>query len=115
MHLDDEQVQRLQHGELDTQTRAALLGHVAICPDCRARVEDAEREEAQIFDLLRGLDHEAPDITAAAIAAGSARHVGSDHALIPRSPARWAAGILITLGAAGALYAVPASPLRALI
>ena len=56
--------------------------------------------------LLRALDHPVPKVTAEAIAA-RARAPGR------LTPAwRWAAAVLLTLGVAGAAFALPGSPLR---
>ena len=56
--------------------------------------------------LLRALDHPVPMVTAEAIAA-RARVSGRV------TPAwRWAAAVLLTLGVAGAAFALPGSPLR---
>jgi hypothetical protein len=56
--------------------------------------------------LLRALDHPAPAITAESVAA-RARARGR-----ARATFRWAAVIGLTLGAAGAAFAIPGSPLR---
>ena len=59
-----------------------------------------------IQTLLRALDHPVPTVTAEAIAA-RARASGR------MTPAwRWAATVLLTLGVAGAAFALPGSPLR---
>jgi len=56
--------------------------------------------------LLRALDHPVPKVTAEAIAA---RARAPDRV----TPAwRWAASVLLTLGVAGAAFALPGSPLR---
>lgn len=56
--------------------------------------------------LLRALDHPVPKVTAEAIAA---RARAPDRA---RPAWRWAAAVLLTLGVAGAAFALPGSPLR---
>ncbi len=99
MHLDDEQLQRLLHGEPGTGRE-----HLAECAECRRRLEEARRDEAGIFALLDTLNHPAP------------RH--NPQAVMARAGAgsRWlkrAAVLFITLGAAAAGYAIPGSPLRA--
>lgn len=65
---------------------------------------DEQREDAELFALLRALDHPMPRVDARAVAALATR----------RGPAylRWAAGIALGLGLAGAAYALPGSPLR---
>ncbi|MGQ0703618.1 MAG: hypothetical protein ACT4PM_10850 [Gemmatimonadales bacterium] len=102
MHLDDEVIQRLLHGEIP---ESSVL-HLAECGECRRRLDQARLEEARIFALLEQADHPRPEISAASVAAR------------PRSEAfrlrvaRWAAVLLIGLGLAGAAYAIPGSPLR---
>jgi hypothetical protein len=63
----------------------------------RARTQNAEREEAEISALLHHLDHAPPRIDASAVAA------------IARTPriawSRWAAAIVLALGAAGSALA----------
>jgi hypothetical protein len=105
MHLDLEQVQRHLHGELSPPAEASVREHLAGCADCRGRVVDAEREEDEVFALLRGLDHSPPRVSAHELAArANARRF---------NPNRWAAGLLVALGLAGAVYAAPGSPLKA--
>lgn len=102
-HLDEEQVQRLLHGELLPPAETAARAHLTACADCRQRLTQAEREEGEIDALLRHLDHPPPAIEAGAVAARArAREFGWS---------RWAAGLLLTLGMAGAAYAAPGSPL----
>lgn len=59
-------------------------------------------DDRRIDELLRVLDHPAPAVTAEAIARRA------------RGPSRvrWAAAVLLTVGIAGAAFALPASPLR---
>jgi hypothetical protein len=103
MHLDQEQVQRLMHGEPVADPHS-VRQHLASCTECRERLDAAGRDEAEVFALLRQLDHRPPATDAAAVAS-QAR---------PIRPAwgQWAAGILLLAGAAGVAYAVPGSPLR---
>lgn len=106
-HLDTEQVQRMLHGELAAEDVASVHAHLAACAACRQRVAEADAEEAAVHALLRHVDHAPPAVDAAAVVATARR----------RRPARlrWAAGIVLALGAAGAVYAVPGSPLRGLV
>ncbi len=104
MHLDEEHLQRLLHGELSAGDRPAADYHLAACDECRQRVARAQRDEAEIFALLRQVDHPLPVVHAETLAA-KARGIGLVWG-------RWAAGILLFLSAAGAAYAVPGSPLR---
>jgi hypothetical protein len=65
---------------------------------------DEERDEREILDLLRQVDHPVPSVDVATIvnrARGRRRGWG-----------RWAAGILLFVGMAGAVYAMPGSPLQ---
>ena len=130
-HLDDETVQRLLHGELEPAAEAAAHAHLAGCAACREQLETARGEEARLLALLRRLDHAAPDVSVADIAARDDEHVfellrSLDHAPPPvsaghvaaragsgsRTPARWAAGILLMMAAGGLAYAAPGSPVR---
>ena len=78
--------------------------HLAECNQCRQRLVDAQRDEGEIFALLRQVDHAVPAVKAETVVA-RARGVGAVWG-------RWAAGILLFLGVAGAAYALPGSPLR---
>lgn len=103
MHLDEEQVQRLLHGELPRLGEIASRDHLAECVVCRDRVAVAAKEEANVFGLLRALDHPVPAIAVGAV---------EDRARVPdRRRLQWAAGIVLALGIAGAAYAAPGSPL----
>jgi hypothetical protein len=75
------------------------------CPACRSQVEQARREEEEVFGHIAGLGHPVPPVTAASIRglAQSARPTWF----------RWAAGIVATLGISTAAYAAPGSPLPA--
>src|SRR5881397_793977 len=102
MHLDEEQVERFLHRELGRTADTSAREHLAACPDCRRRVAQAEREEEEVYALLRHVDHPAPTIDASAVAARSTVAVAWF---------RWAASIVLTLGVAAAAYAAPGSPL----
>jgi hypothetical protein len=103
MHLDDERVQRLLHGELEPAMERQARQHLAGCNDCRLLVDDARAEEDRIFGLLRELDHPLPEADPRVILATT------------RAPRvrweRWAAGVLLVVAAGGAAYAAPGSPL----
>jgi hypothetical protein len=105
MHLDDERVQRLLHGELEPAGERLAREHLAACGDCRRLVDEARAEEHRLFGLLREVDHPPPDEEPLVILAAG------------RSPGtrwrRWAAGIVLVAAAAGAAYAAPGSPLPA--
>jgi hypothetical protein len=104
MHVDEEQLQRLLHGELGPGAELGLRAHLAECTECRGRLVAAERDEDEIFALLRQVDHPLPEVSAGAVAA---RAIGKRVEW-----GRWAAGILLLLGVAGAAYALPGSPVR---
>ena len=63
-----------------------------------------DRDEDEIYALLRQLDHPPPRVTAEMIAARARRGGGDGR--------RWAAGILLASTLAGAAYAAPGSPVR---
>jgi hypothetical protein len=107
MHLNEEQIQRFLHGELDEPTKEALSRHLAECDACVRQLAEAEREEIAIFDLLRHVDHPAPVVEAEALVA---RRGGAYTAW-----GRRVAGFLVVAALAGAAYAFPGSPLPALL
>ncbi|HEY8195659.1 MAG TPA: zf-HC2 domain-containing protein [Gemmatimonadales bacterium] len=104
MHLDEERLQRLLHDELSAAARRDAHEHLAQCDACRERLVVAGRDEGEIFALLRRVDHPLPPVQAEGLVA-RARGFGLVWG-------RWAAGILLVLGVAGAAYAVPGSPVR---
>src|SRR3989442_7090552 len=103
VHLDEEQVQRLLHGELSPGAKTSAREHLAGCADCRRRVSEAEQEEVEVYALLQTVDRPPPQMTAGAIAARARTH---HFAWVRR-----AAAILLAVGVATAAYAVPGSPL----
>jgi len=100
MHLDQEQIERLVHGEAGSAAR----DHASLCEECRMRVADARNMESEVLDLLGHLDAHAARPTAASIMYGARRSA--------RNSYRWAAGIVLAFGLAGAALALPGSPLR---
>lgn len=104
MHLDDESLERLLHGELDPDREASVRSHLATCPLCEARLKESRALESRLFGLLGKLDHDAPEIDWDAVrhAPTSRRNAGS----------RIAASIAFLLLAGGILYALPESPVR---
>lgn len=103
MHLEDEQLQRLLHGELGGEARAELTAHLAECAECRQRLAEAERNEAEILSLLRLANHAAPKVRAETLMARA------------RPAHQWGkrvAVVFLALVAAGAAYATPGLPLR---
>ena len=113
MHLEEEQVQRLLHGELPAQAESDARQHVAGCIDCRRRLAEAEREENEVHALLRAVDDPAPPrISAEAVAARAQAGVAAGPRVGDLAWLRRAAAILVVVGIAGAAYAVPGSPIR---
>lgn len=104
MHLDDETLERLLHGELDPGPEATVRRHLASCPSCEARLEESRALESRLFGLLGTLDHEAPEI--------------DWNSALPPPPTRAKAGSRIAASIAflmlggGILYALPDSPIR---
>ena len=104
MHLDEGQVQELLHGEAAPPVAKALREHLAACADCVGRVAEAERQDGEVARLLRLVDHAPPTVDL--------------RTMIARAPApqaewrRWAAGLMLAVGLAGAAYAAPGTPFR---
>jgi anti-sigma factor RsiW len=106
MHLDEDQIERVIHGELPPAGESSVREHLSVCDDCRGRVGDARREEARIIALLETIDRPVP-----AMPAGSARRTQRDgHSTWLRRAAAMVTGLAI----AGAAYAAPGSPVRSL-
>lgn len=104
MHLDDEQLQRFLHRELNADSRRSASEHLAACAECRERLFDLERDQKEVYRLLQRVDSPPPPVTAAevAVAARASRFEWG----------RPAAGVLLALALAGGAYAMPGSPLR---
>jgi len=104
-HPPDEDIQRLLDGERTAVLEAPMRAHLARCEDCRDRVEDSRRDKAEIETLLRLVDHPAPRLDAERVTARATWQ--------RRLPwRRLAAGIVVSLGVAGAAAALPGSPFR---
>jgi hypothetical protein len=103
MHLDEERLQRLVHGELELGDERSARQHVAGCEVCRAQVDMAEGEQTELTRLLRDLDQPAPRMEPGDIVR-RARSGGHGWA-------RRAAVVLASLGLAGVAYAMPGSPI----
>jgi hypothetical protein len=107
MHLNEEQVQRLLHGELAWTDVSPVREHITQCADCRDRLTIARREEDEVGELLHHLDHRvAPVAAATLIARGRSRN----WTWINR-----AAVVLLMVSVAGVAWAAPGSPLPALV
>lgn len=111
MHFDEGTLQRFLHGELRSDARSTFEKHAASCAECRARLEETERDERAIMQLLRAVDEPTPGLDAASIvrrAEAAPRY--------PVARARWTrrvAAVLAAAAIAGAAYAIPGSPIRA--
>src|SRR5262245_62950766 len=104
MHLDEERIQRALHEELLPSEDATVRVHLGHCSDCQKRLRQAEREHAEVNALLGQLDHRLPLVDAETfVRRPRARLAGWS---------RWAAGIVLVVGAASAVYALPDSRLR---
>ena len=107
MHLDDEQFQRMLHGELAPASRSRVHEHLDACATCRERLDQQARDEERTFSLLRVIDAPVPALGAEVV--------------LDRSRDRgrpWAARVAAILGGlaiAGAVYAAPGSPVRAFV
>lgn len=104
MHLADEEIQRLLHQELAEPARRNGLEHLGECTVCRERLEQAGREEREIFGLLERLDHPTPSVDIAVFMRAARPAPAPDWK-------RKAAVIALMLGGAGVAYAAPGSPL----
>jgi len=107
MHLDEERLQRLLDRELSAPEDRAAREHLSSCASCRQSLAEAGREQSEVQDLLGTLDVPIPAVSLEAVAPESI-----PHGIVWR---RWAAGLLVALGLAGAAYAAPGSPLPALV
>ena len=107
MHLDEAGIQRLLDGELPGDDEIAAREHLAACVACRDRVDAAASESAEVFELLRAVDHPLPAV--------EARAVERRARALDTRPLKWAAGVVLALGIAGAAYAAPGSPLPRLV
>jgi hypothetical protein len=104
MHLGDEEIQRVLHGEIESAVRGEALEHLDACSSCRQRLDDAGREEAGIYALLSHVDHPVPEVHPQSLmVARSAAPTGGWR--------RKAALIALAVGGAGVAYAAPGSPL----
>lgn len=108
-HLDDGVIQTLLHDEARDARGVAWRAHLDACAECRNRVEDARREEANLFKSFDVLDSVMPTIGLSDLSARATRRPG---AMTRRGAWRWAAGILFAIGLSGVAYAAPGSPLR---
>ncbi len=105
MHLDDEQLQRFLHRELNADSRRSAGEHLTTCAECRERLFELERDQKEVYRLFQSVDSPPPRVTAADVVAAGARTSHFEWG-------RLAAGILLAAALAGGAYAMPGSPLR---
>jgi hypothetical protein len=106
MHLDDERIQRLLHDELGSVGAETQL-HLEGCAVCRELVEEAREEEDRIFGLLSRVDHP--------ITAPDPRILLAEQRASGGGWGRRAAAVILSAAIAGAAYALPGSPLPAVL
>jgi len=111
MHLEAGDIQGVLHGEIPPDQAAALKGHLDTCPECTAALAKAGREEAEIYEALMALDHQAPAPMTVSVLVGAAE-AAARPPIVGVPWMRWAATIALGLGVAGVAYAAPGSPLR---
>lgn len=104
MHLDEELLQRLRHGELTSSIEVKVREHLTECAACQERLAREEKDEAELYGLFRLVDHPRPvpdpELVATRARSHRLRHRGA-----------WAAGFILSFGLAVAAYATPGSPL----
>ncbi len=103
MHLDAEKIERLLANEMTPEEARVWRDHRAGCAECASRLEEAEREDRQISDGLRLLDHALPDTDVRRLKRRARR---------PASRRTLAAAALAFLVVAAAASAMPGSPVR---
>ena len=110
MHLDDLTIQRLYDGELEALDESTAQSHLMDCVPCANRAEDARGERRQIQALLGTLDGPSRRIDLATI---FARADSTPRWTLDRfAGLRKAAAVLLVVGLAGVVYALPGSPVR---
>ncbi len=98
MHVDRDTLEKMLSGDLGLEEQITAEYHLESCATCRGRLEENE-----LFQLLVLVDDPAPAVDPGDIIARAERRR-------PAGFGRWAAGVLLTFGAAGAVYAAPGSP-----
>lgn len=107
MHLDDERIQRLLHGELGGVEPETRL-HLSECAVCRNLLEKARVDEARIFGLLARVDHEHPAVDPRVVFGRRGKSAGHPWG-------RRAAAVLLGAAIAGVAYAAPGSPIPGML
>jgi len=109
MHPEDGVLQALLDGELDPTAASEARQLIESCLECRARFDALGRDDALLRQVLPALDRPLTRIPVTQIIARARRDRGEGGL---RHFMRWAAVITLIVIGAGALYAVPGSPLR---
>ena len=102
MHLEDDGIQRVIHGEIREEDEAWVEEHLTSCPTCARLADEAREEDGRILELFRALDHPAPPVSPQELPPHASRK--------PAHWIRWAAGVVGLLGFSTAAYAAPGSP-----
>jgi hypothetical protein len=113
MHLSDEQLERVLHGEEPQSPDSVARAHLADCESCAGRLNAARRDEAEILELLGRVDRVPPTLAVETVAAGARTRRRAPNS----RQGGWrnrAAAIIATVTLAGVAYATPGSPLPAL-
>lgn len=103
MHVDEERLQLLLHGELSPLDEERARSHLSGCEACSRRLAEMEHEEKRVGGLLRELDRDAPLPDFGEIE----RRAGARSGRVPR----WATAAALVLLVGGVAYALPGSPL----
>ena len=104
MHLDEEQLGRVAHGEVSATEQSMVAIHLDECVACHASLDAVRHADTFVRDVLCVLDAPVPD-TSIAMTVARAR----------TRPSHWltrAASVLLVLGVGGAAWAAPGSPVR---
>ena len=105
MHLTEEQLQRVLHGEA---TGVAAPSHLTDCSVCRAQLDRAREDESEILALLTTVDQEPQGLSAEGVALmARGRAAGRQPRRFP-----WAAAILLACLLGGIAYAITSTPVR---
>lgn len=107
-HVADESLLRFLDGEAAGEERNGVRAHLRACPDCLRRAREIRELSAGVGAGLAEMDRTPPDSLLPRTFSEVRRRRGRAHGG-GRPPLRWAAAVLLALGAGGVL----ASPLRA--
>jgi hypothetical protein len=108
MHPDLETLQRLRHDELRRDRADETRRHLEHCPECRDRMAAAESDEREVMAFLARIDTPVRPLAFETIAS-----LASD--AVRRQALRAAAAGILIVALGGVAWAIPSSPLRALM